>query len=84
MSDKDPLPFQQEGIAFALERPASLIADAMGLGKTARAVGVINADPSVRRVLIVCPASVRIPWQRELEQMAGAPVRHRRGGCQRE
>jgi SNF2 domain-containing protein len=47
---------------------ASLIADGMGLGKTAQAVGVINEDASVRRVLVVCPASVRIPWQRELEQ----------------
>lgn len=29
---------------------------------------MINADPSTARVLVVCPASVRIPWQRELEQ----------------
>ena len=62
------LPFQKEGVAFALAREASLIADGMGLGKTAQAVGVINGDASIRRVLVVCPASVRIPWQRELEQ----------------
>ena len=61
-------PFQKEGVAFALEREASLIADGMGLGKTAQAVGVINEDASIRRVLVVCPASVRIPWQRELDQ----------------
>jgi SNF2 family DNA or RNA helicase len=61
-------PFQEEGIAFALEREAALIADAMGLGKTAQAVGVINQDPSIHKVLIVCPASVRIPWRRELEK----------------
>jgi superfamily II DNA or RNA helicase len=61
-------PFQKEGVAFALDREASVIADSMGLGKTAQAVGVINGDASIRRVLVVCPASVRIPWQRELDQ----------------
>jgi SWI/SNF-related matrix-associated actin-dependent regulator of chromatin subfamily A-like protein 1 len=59
--------FQRIGTRFALEREAALIADEMGLGKTAQAIGVINADPSIRSVLIVCPASVRIPWRRELE-----------------
>jgi hypothetical protein len=53
-------PFQREGVAFALEREASLIADGMGLGKTAQVVGVINEDASIRRALVVCPASVRI------------------------
>jgi SWI/SNF-related matrix-associated actin-dependent regulator 1 of chromatin subfamily A len=62
------LPFQKEGVAFALDREASLIADDMGLGKTVQAIGVINEDASVRRVLVVCPASVRIPWQREFDQ----------------
>jgi SWI/SNF-related matrix-associated actin-dependent regulator 1 of chromatin subfamily A len=61
-------PFQKEGIAFATNREASLIADDMGLGKTVQEIGVINEDASIRRVLVVCPASVRIPWQRELDQ----------------
>jgi SWI/SNF-related matrix-associated actin-dependent regulator of chromatin subfamily A-like protein 1 len=61
-------PFQKEGIAFATNREASLIADDMGLGKTVQAIGVINEDASIRRVLVVCPASVRILWQRELDQ----------------
>ena len=61
-------PFQKEGIAIATNREASLIADDMGLGKTVQAIGVINEDASIRRVLVVCPASVRIPWQRELDQ----------------
>jgi SWI/SNF-related matrix-associated actin-dependent regulator of chromatin subfamily A-like protein 1 len=66
-------PFQEEGIVFALERGAALIADAMGLGKTAQAIGVINADPSIRNVIVVCPASVRIPWRRELEKWLDRP-----------
>jgi SWI/SNF-related matrix-associated actin-dependent regulator 1 of chromatin subfamily A len=61
-------PFQKIGIAFALEREGTLIADAPGLGKTAQAIGVINGDLTLRKVLIVCPASMRIPWARELEK----------------
>uniref|UniRef100_A0A6M3MF64 Putative helicase n=1 Tax=viral metagenome TaxID=1070528 RepID=A0A6M3MF64_9ZZZZ len=64
----DYLPFQRAGIAYALARPGTLIADQMGLGKTIQALGLINAAPTVKRVLIVCPASLRINWQREAEK----------------
>jgi SWI/SNF-related matrix-associated actin-dependent regulator of chromatin subfamily A-like protein 1 len=64
----DLYPFQEEGIRFALEREGALIADEMGLGKTVQAIGLINQDPTLRRILIVCPASMRIPWCRELER----------------
>ena len=64
----DLFPFQEEGIRFAFEREGTLIADEMGLGKTCQAIGVINEDPSIRKIIIVCPASVRIPWRRELER----------------
>ena len=40
----------------------------MGLGKSCQAIGVINQDPSIRKIIIVCPASVRIPWRREMER----------------
>ena len=59
-------PFQVEGIEFALERRATLIADEPGLGKTITAAGFINALPEIRRVLIICPASLRLNWKREL------------------
>jgi len=59
------LPYQKAGIAYAMQRPSTLIADEMGLGKTIQAIGVINADDTVQRVLIVCPASLKINWQRE-------------------
>lgn len=65
-SGKEYLPFQKAGIGFALKRENTLIADEMGLGKTVEAIGVINADPTISRVLIVCPASVKINWQREI------------------
>jgi SWI/SNF-related matrix-associated actin-dependent regulator 1 of chromatin subfamily A len=60
--------FQKEGIAFALAQEGTLIADSPGLGKTAQAIGVINGDTALQKILVVCPASMRIPWQRELEK----------------
>ena len=70
----DLFPFQEEGIRFASEREGALIADEMGLGKTCQAIGVINEDPTIRKVIVVCPASVRIPWRRELERWLNRPL----------
>ena len=68
------MPFQRAGIAYALGRPATLNCDQMGLGKTIQAIGVINGDPSVQKVLVVCPASLRINWRRELEKWLVRPL----------
>jgi len=62
------LPFQRAGIAYALGRPSTLIADEMGLGKTIQAIGVMNADASIGSVLVVCPASLKLNWKREIEK----------------
>lgn len=59
------LPFQKAGIAFSLARKNVLIADQPGLGKTVQAIGIINARPEVRKVLIVVPAALRLNWTRE-------------------
>jgi len=64
----DYLPYQKAGIAFASQRDNSLIADEMGLGKTIQAIGVINLDPSVKTVLVICPASLRPNWRREMNK----------------
>lgn len=60
-------PYQIEGIEFALTRESVIIGDEMGLGKTIQGIGVLNGDPTLVRVLIVCPASLKLNWQRELE-----------------
>ncbi|MHB1865609.1 MAG: DEAD/DEAH box helicase [Candidatus Saccharimonadales bacterium] len=62
------LPFQKSGIQFGVDHPNVLIADDMGLGKTVQAIGIYNADPSIRNVLIVCPASLTLNWKREFEK----------------
>jgi len=62
------LPYQRAGVAYALGRPSTLIADEMGLGKTVEAIAVINADSAAQSVLVVCPASLKLNWQRECER----------------
>ncbi len=59
------LPYQKAGIAYGLNTLNVLIADEMGLGKTIQALGIINADPSIKSALIIVPASLRINWYRE-------------------
>lgn len=59
------LPYQRAGIAYAMDRQHALIGDEMGLGKTIQGIGISNADASVRSVLIICPASLKLNWKRE-------------------
>lgn len=59
-------PYQRAGVAFALQRRDVLIADAMRLGKTIQAIGVANATPGLKNMLVVCPATAKVNWQREL------------------
>ena len=67
------LPFQRAGIVYALDHPSTLFADEMGLGKTIEALGVINADPTIESVLVVCPASLKLNWKREAERWLVRP-----------
>ena len=67
------MPFQKAGIRYALDRPNVLIADEMGLGKTVEAIGIINADPTIKTGIIVCPKSLKLNWKRELEKWLTRP-----------
>lgn len=63
------LPYQRAGIAYAMHRPGTLIGDEMGLGKTIQALGLANAiGIEAFPMLIVCPASLRLNWQREAKK----------------
>lgn len=62
------LPYQRAGIAFGLSKDAILIGDEMGLGKTIQALGIINATPRAKKILIIVPASLRINWLREADK----------------
>lgn len=62
------MPFQRAGIAYATQRKGVLIADEMGLGKTIQAIGVMNADTSIRNALIISPKSLTTNWSREIRK----------------
>lgn len=68
------LPFQKAGIAYGIQQPNILLADEMGLGKTIQAIGIINADPTIERALIIVPATLRTNWKRELEKWLVRPT----------
>jgi SWI/SNF-related matrix-associated actin-dependent regulator 1 of chromatin subfamily A len=59
-------PHQVEGLAFLLGRRRSILADDMGLGKTRQSVlALTHAEPD-GPWLVVCPASVKRNWEREI------------------
>jgi SNF2 family DNA or RNA helicase len=67
----DLFPYQREGIEFALFRKAAIIADEMGLGKTLQAIGTAVLKKQVfgfKKVLVVCPASLKNQWKKEIEK----------------
>lgn len=71
------LGYQKAGVAYAIQRPATLFGDEMGLGKTIQAIATCNALPEVKNVLIVCPASLKLNWELEWRKwdVRGLPVR---------
>jgi SWI/SNF-related matrix-associated actin-dependent regulator 1 of chromatin subfamily A len=63
-------PHQIEGVAFLLGRRRAILADDMGLGKTRQAiVSLRHLTPGGSR-LVVCPASVKRNWAREIGVVA--------------
>ena len=62
-------PHQVEGIAFFLSRRRAILADDMGLGKTRQSIIAINEAEPEGPWLVVCPASVKRNWQREIDHV---------------
>ena len=61
-------PFQKYGVSFLQSRSGrALLADEMGLGKTAQALAWLQLNPKVRPVVIVCIASLKLNWEREIQ-----------------
>ncbi len=72
-------PHQIEAALFALESPLSkgvILADGVGLGKTIEA-GIVLCQfwaERKRRLLVLCPASLRKQWALEIEGKFSLPV----------
>lgn len=62
-----PYPYQQQGIDAGLRLRRLIIGDEPGLGKTLQSIGIIeHAD--AYPCLVICPSSLKINWQREIEK----------------
>lgn len=58
--------YQVNGTRHLLARSSALLADDMGLGKSRQAVVASRLAAGAGRVLVTCPASLRINWEREI------------------
>ena len=65
----DLLPYQVEGAVWLAAQRGGLLADEMGLGKSAQAIVACDAI-NAERILVVCPASARINWEREFKRFS--------------
>ncbi len=60
-------PFQWAGVRYVLDARRAFLADEQGLGKTVEALAALEADDAYPAI-IVCPASLKLNWQREAER----------------
>ena len=69
-------PHQIEGVAFLLGRRRAILADDMGLGKTRQAIVALRHVAPDGPYLVVCPASVKRNWAREIAIAAPDTTAH--------
>lgn len=61
--------YQEAGVRHLLSYSSCLLADDMGLGKSRQAVVAATLVTGEGCVLVVCPASLRINWEREIHMI---------------
>ena len=70
---RPPMEHQKVAIEKLLANDKFILADDMGLGKTTSAV-IGALESGAKKVLIVCPASLKINWQREISNYSDRRV----------
>ena len=70
---RPPLEHQKEAIEKLVGSKRFILADDMGLGKTTSTI-IAALETGAKKILIVCPASLKINWQREIENYSDRPV----------
>ena len=82
--DAELLPYQLDGIAFAVGAGRAILADDMGLGKTIQGIGVAELlahEADISKVLVICPASIKAQWRSEIERFSKRDVQLVLGGA---
>lgn len=59
-------PYQEEAVKFLTSRKKGILASEMGSGKTLAAI-IAALEDKYQKILIICPASVKMTWKKELE-----------------
>ena len=69
-------PYQQEGMLHLAFTGRALLADEMGLGKTVQAIAaceLLRRTRDIRRVLVICPASLKGEWEEQIAKFTDLP-----------
>jgi SWI/SNF-related matrix-associated actin-dependent regulator 1 of chromatin subfamily A len=70
---RPPMEHQKEAIEKLVRNKKFILADDMGLGKTTSTI-IAALETGAKKVLIVCPASLKINWQREIANYSDRTV----------
>lgn len=65
-SSRPPMEHQKEAIIRLLQNDKFLLLDSPGLGKTTTTI-ISAMESNVKKILIVCPASLKLNWKKEIE-----------------
>ncbi len=63
--NRPPLPHQKEAIEKLVGSKRFILADDMGVGKSCSTI-IAALETKAKKILVVCPASLKINWQREI------------------
>jgi SWI/SNF-related matrix-associated actin-dependent regulator 1 of chromatin subfamily A len=69
---RPPLSHQKEAIEKLVGSRRFILADDMGLGKTTSTI-IAALETGAKKILIICPASLKINWEREIANYSDRP-----------